>query len=103
MSDIPANSLAWRVTVLEREVERLKAGQPEVVSERVGMLSLRVAELKAEINEDMAALRAQIRTGDEAQAEQIRAFRRIFVGVFSALGVTVAGAVIALIITGGAV
>lgn len=97
----PTNSLPWRVTVLEREVERLKAGQPDVVAERVGMLSLRLSELKAEINDDMRALREQIKNGDEAQAEQIRAFRRIFVGVFSALGVAVAGSVIALIITGG--
>jgi uncharacterized small protein (DUF1192 family) len=98
----PQNSLGWRVGVLEREVERLKSGQPDVVAERVGMLSLRVTELKAEVNEDMSALREQIKSGDELQAKQIRDFRRIFVGVFSALGVTVAASVIALIITGGA-
>lgn len=91
MSSIePSNSLSWRVTVLEREVERLKEGKPEVVAERVGMLALRVTELKLEIEKDMAGLR-----------DQIKDFRRIFVSVFLGLGVTVAASVVALVITGG--
>lgn len=98
----PRNNLSWRITVLEREMEKLKEGKPDVVAERVGMLSLRFSELKAEIETDMAGLREQIRIGDEAQAKQIKDFRRVFVGVFSALGVAVAAAVIALVITGGA-
>jgi len=84
------NNILWRVGRLEEEVRSLQAGKPEVIAERVGMLSLRVTELRTEIVDDMEALR-----------DQIKDFRRIFVGVFSALGVTVAAAVIALIVTGG--
>lgn len=97
----PTNSLSWRVTVLERDVEKLKAAEPAVVSERVSRLLEAMRELKAEIASDMAALQKAMEKGDETQSKQIKDFRRIFVGVFSALGVTVAASVIALIITGG--
>jgi hypothetical protein len=49
----PTNNLAWRVRVLEREVERLKEGKPDVIAERVTNLSQEVHELRGEI----AALR----------------------------------------------
>jgi uncharacterized small protein (DUF1192 family) len=102
VSDVePRNNLSWRITVLEREVERLKAGQPDVVAERVGMLSLRIGELKAEVNEDMTSLRGEMRERDEARERQIRAFQRIFITVFTGVGVAVTGAVVAIILTGG--
>lgn len=97
----PRNNLSWRVTVLERELERLKAGQPDVVAERVGMLSLRIGELKSEVNEDMGAMREEMRERDDARKKQIQSFQRIFVSVFTGLGLAVAGAVIAIILTGG--
>lgn len=97
----PRNNLSWRVTVLERELERLKAGQPDVVAERVATLSARVSDLKRELNEDMAALRTEMRERDETAAKAVRDFRRIFVTVFTGVGIAVTGAVVALIITGG--
>ena len=94
------NDIPWRVSVLEREVERIKEGQPQVVAFQVAQLAKQVEQLEREINGDMEALRRQITAGDESQAKQIRDFRRIFVGVFSALGVGVGLAVVSLILTG---
>lgn len=109
MSEIePRNNLSWRITLLEREVERLKAHQPDVVAERVGMLSLRVAELKAEINEDLGALRIEMRERDDRQAvatveqaRSLRDFRRTFTVVFSGVGIALVAAVIATVLNGG--
>ena len=98
----PRNNLSWRVTVAERDIEQLKAGQPAVVAERVGMMSLRLAELKTEIADDMGALRNEMRERDSAREKQIRGFQRIFVTVFSGVGIAVAVAVIAQFATSGA-
>lgn len=97
----PRNNLAWRVTVLEREVGELKQGQPQVVAFQVAQLARQVEQLELEVKQDMAALRSQIYMGDETQAKQIRDFRRIFVGAFSAVGAGVVVAIVALILTGG--
>jgi hypothetical protein len=48
------------VTVLEREVERLKSGQPDVVAERVTTLSGRITDLRLEMREDMSGLKEQL-------------------------------------------
>lgn len=102
MSDVePRNNLAWRVTVLEREIVELKQGEPKVVAFQVAQLAKQVDQLEREVKEDMAALRSQIHVGDEAQAKQIRDFRRIFVGAFSAVGAGVVVAIVSLIVTGG--
>jgi len=84
------NNVLWRLDRLEEDVRALNAGKPEVIAERVGMLSLRVTELRTEIETDMSALR-----------DQIKDFRRIFVGVCSGLGVAIAVAVVAQVLTGG--
>lgn len=97
----PRNNLSWRVTQAERRLDRLEAHEPSVVSERVGMLSLRVGELRTEVAEDVGALRAEMRERDQAREKQIRAFQRIFVTVFSGVGIAVAVAVIAQIATNG--
>lgn len=97
----PTTSLVWRVTVLEREVQSIKAGRPEVVADRVENLALRVTELKNEINEDMTALRSEMRERDGNRERQIRGFQRIFVAVFSGVGIAVSGAVVAIVLSGG--
>lgn len=100
-SETPRNNLAWRVAQLERKVDTLEAGQPAVMAERVATLSRRMGELRDEVREDMASLREGMRERDEARAKQIRGFQRIFVAVFSGVGIAVAGTVIALVVTGG--
>lgn len=101
----PRNNLSWRVTVMERELERLKELKLDVsaatFSERVGMLSIRVSELKAEINEDMGSLKAEMRERDENRRKQIQGFQRIFIGVFTGVGIAITGAVVAIVLTGG--
>ena len=84
VSDITpgSNNLAWRVTVLEREMERLKAGQPDVVAERVGTISQRITELKAEVREDIEELRTELRERDTRQTAEIATQRRIMVVTF---------------------
>jgi CHASE3 domain sensor protein len=84
VSDITpgSNNLAWRVTVLEREMERLKAGQPDVVAERVGTISQRITELKAEVREDIEELRTELRERDARQTAEIATQRRIMVVTF---------------------
>jgi hypothetical protein len=89
------------VAVLERQMTGLQEGKPDVIAERVGMMSLRLSELKAEFAEDMGAMRAEMRERDGAREKQIRGFQRIFVAVFTGVGVTITGAVLAIILTGG--
>jgi hypothetical protein len=87
----PRNNLGWRVTVLERQIQALQEGKPDVIAERVGMMALRLAEIQVEMRER-----------DSARERQIRGFQRIFVGVFTGVGVAITGAVVAIILTGGA-
>lgn len=100
-SDPPRNNLALRVTWLENEVKELKAGQPAVMAERVGTLSRRVGELRSEFADDIGSLRSEMRERDQAREKQIRGFQRIFVAVFTGVGVAVASTVIALVVSGG--
>lgn len=97
----PRNNLSWRVAQLEKKVDTLEAGQPAVMAERVGTLSRRMGELRDEVREDMSTMRSEMRERDEAREKQIRGFQRIFVAVFSGLGIAVAGTVIGLVVTGG--
>lgn len=107
MSDLgePRNNLSWRVTVIERELERLKELKLDVnaatFAERIGTLSTRVGDLKSELASDMNSLRSEMRERDFSREKQIRGFQRIFVGVFTGVGVAITGAVIAIILTGG--
>ena len=83
----PSNNLSWRVTVLEREVDRLKEGKPDVVAERVTRLSADVEHLRRDMHDEMEAVKAQI-----------TAVVRILIGAF----VTIAtGLVVAYIVNGG--
>lgn len=102
MSDTePRNNLSWRVTVLERQVQTLQDGKPDVVAERVGTLSTRMNDMRAEFKEEINELRHAMVAGDNKHADGMKNLTRIMVGFFTALGVTIAGAVIAVILTGG--
>lgn len=79
MSDIePRNGLAWRVGVLEREVQRLQDGKPDVVAERVERLF-----------EEMKALR-----------EELSSQRKILIGFFASFAGVAVLIVVAYLVTG---
>jgi hypothetical protein len=83
------NSVSYRLKRLEEDVQDLKAGQPAVIAERVRMLSLRVAELKTEIQGDMEELRGELATQ-----------RKILIGSFVSLAL---GLITAYVLGGGGV
>jgi len=102
MSDTePRNNLSWRVTVLERQVQTLQDGKPDVVAERVGTLSGRMNDMRSEFKEEIHDLRKSMIEGDNKHADAIKNMNRIMVGFFTALGVAIAAAVISVILTGG--
>jgi ABC-type nitrate/sulfonate/bicarbonate transport system permease component len=70
----PSNNLFWRVTVLEKEMERMKEAKPEVVADRV-----------TRIAEDITAIKSELATQ-----------RRILVGAFISIAV---GLIIAIAVS----
>lgn len=74
----PAGNLTWRVMALEREVERLKEGKPEVIADRVRALGEEIHELRLEL----AAIRKLV----------IGAFATIATGLTIAVALQNAGA-----------
>lgn len=103
MSDpgAPGNNLSWRVRELERRLDKLESGDPSVVAERVGVVSLRLSELKVEFSSDLNELRDEMRSRDDARRRQIQGFQRIFVSVFTGVGIATAVAVIAQLMSQG--
>ena len=101
MSDIPphGNNLAWRLTVLEREVERIKAGQPDVVAERVSVLSVRISDLRVEVREDMAGLKDQL---DDLRLER-RSDRRVLIGFLVSVALVALGLALTNLFAGSGV
>lgn len=84
MSETPQrNDLYWRVNVLERELEALKAGKPDVVAERVSSLTARIAEFRQEVEKDMTGIRDEMATQ-----------RRVLIGAFVSLVVALVLAVV---------
>lgn len=83
----PRNNLAWRVSVLEREVDALKQGKPDVIAERVTTLTRALAEHKREVHEDVNDLR-----------DDVRSVRRILLGFLSGSTIVVLGAVLAFVL-----
>jgi len=79
VSQPPRNNLTWRVGRLEDDVKELQRGQPAVMAERVAHLSEDVTELR----------------------NDIKGLRRVIAGAFTGLGLVIAAAVVAQIITGG--
>lgn len=96
MSDTsPSNNLSWRVTVLEREVDRLKEGKPDVVAERVTRLSADIENLRRDVNEDFRELREEEIKG---LREELATQRRILIGAFISIAT---GLILAYVLGGG--
>ena len=94
----PSNNLSWRVTVLEREVDRLKAGQPDVVAERVTSLSGRITDLRLEMREDMARLKEQL---DDLKTER-KSDRRVLIGFLVSVALVALGLALTNLLATGA-
>lgn len=90
MADI--GGFAWRIGNAEKQLDRLeKIGEDVPVIRRdVEVVMRDIANLRREFTEDM-----------KEQSEQLASFRRVYVATFTGLGLTLAGAVIAIIVTGG--
>lgn len=92
------NNLTWRVTVLERAVERLEGGKTDaaVVADRVTRLSGDIQEARREFHDGIKDLREDdIRSLREELATQ----RRILIGAFVSIAT---GLILAYILGGGA-
>lgn len=92
MSPEPPNgTVPYRIARLEADVEELKRGQPAVMAERVSRLSVDVSALRQDVNSDMSEIR-----------DEMKSIKRTQVAAFSGLGLVIAGAVISIILQGGA-
>lgn len=90
VSDItPSNNLSWRVTVLEREVQSIKDGKPDVVADRVARMAADVEGLRREVHEDMGALRDELATQ-----------RKILIGFFVSFALLAVGIALSYILGG---
>jgi hypothetical protein len=85
----PGNNLSWRVTVLERQVERLQEGKPDVVAERVSRMASDVSDLRRELHDDVQALRDELATQ-----------RRILIGFFVSFALLAVGIALSYILSG---
>lgn len=95
MSDVePRNNLAWRVTVLEREMERIREGRPDVIAERVTRLSADIENLRRDVNDDIRELRDDDIRG---LRDELAIQRRILLGAF----ITIATGLIIAYVLGG--
>lgn len=88
--DRQRNNLDLRLSFIEKRVDELEKGQPAVMAERVGRLSVDVVDLRKDMNDDMGALR-----------EEMRSMKRANMAVYSGLGIVIAGAVVSIILQGG--
>lgn len=95
----PGNNLNWRVTVLERTVERLEGGKSDaaVVADRVTRLSGDIEKSRQEFHSEIRELRDDdIRSLREELATQ----RRILIGAFISIAT---GLILAYVLGGGSV
>jgi predicted nucleic acid-binding Zn-ribbon protein len=73
------NNLNFRVSMLERRLDKLEDGKPDVVSERVARLSKDVVELRHEFQSEIKDLRE-----DDLSSlrEELATQRKILIGAF---------------------
>lgn len=91
LSDVnPTNNLSWRVTVLERQVQALQDGKPDVVADRVGRMAVDLQEHRRETHEEFVELRSELATQ-----------RRILIGFFVSFALLAVGIALSYILTGG--
>lgn len=84
-SDVSGET-SWQLKLLERRVDKLEDGKPDVIAERVTVLSRDIDGLRGDLNEEMRSLRSELAW-----------MRRIFVGAFVSVAVTL---VIAYVVGG---
>lgn len=97
----PRNNLSWRVTVLEREVQGLKDGQPAVVADRVSRLATEIDSLRRDVNEDLVALKIELRERDKKQSEERAVDRKILIGFFVSVALIGIGVALSFVLSGG--
>ena len=85
-----------RVTLLERRLDKLEDGKPDVVAERVSRLSSDVVELRQEFHSELKELRE-----DDLGSlrEELATQRKILIGAFISIAT---GLIIAYVLGGGA-
>ena len=81
------NNLSWRVTVLEREMERLKEGKPDVVAEQVRNLRDDFVALRQEMRQGDAKILEAVEKGDAKNSEENASQRRIVIGFSTAIAI----------------
>ena len=76
------NNVEWRVANLEREVNELKRGRPDVVADRVQRLSEDLADLRRHLDTEIRETRESIERGDRENAGGLESQRRILIGAW---------------------
>jgi predicted nucleic acid-binding Zn-ribbon protein len=91
------NNLNFRVSQLERRLDKLEDGKPDVVSERVARLSVDVVELRHEFQNELKELRE-----DDLSTlrQELASVRRILIGAFISIATAL---IIAYVVGGGTV
>jgi hypothetical protein len=77
------HDLGWRVSVIEKRLDRLEAGKPDVIADRVERLSRDVQLMTEGFGERTDAL-----------SDKVDSLRRVFMGLL----VTIAGACVLIVI-----
>lgn len=93
----PRNNLAWRVSVLEREVQSLKDGRPDVVADRVKRLASDVEGLRREMHEELRDLRDDDIKG---LRDEMKTLRQILIGFFVSFALVALGIAVTYILAG---
>ncbi len=96
MSETFPNGVLYRLTRLEEQVKQLHTIHPEVIAERVGMLSVRVNELRLEFEKDMQVFADELKS----QREELGSQRKILISFFASFALVAILIVIAYVATG---
>lgn len=98
-TESPRNNLAWRVSVLEREVSTLKEGKPDVIAERVATLTRAFADHKREVHDDINNVRAENTKSNGEVRDDLKGVRRILLGFLSGVTLVVLAAVLTIVLS----
>ena len=96
MSEAFPNGVLYRLSRLEEEVKELRTIRPEVIAERVGMLSQRVTEFRLEFEKDMQTFAVELKS----QREELGSQRKILISFFASFALVAILIVIAYVATG---
>lgn len=76
------NNIGIRVSILEREVERLKEGRPDVVADRVTRLSSELSDLRRHVDKRFDDIATELEKGDRANRDDLESQKRILIGAW---------------------